>query len=187
MWLPKTKRAKKITSHRTPSSFFSVSEVKMHNQRSDTTKVCHAGLLMEERWDKNNTWEISATALEGNPTAGEGWKHHETSSSHPQNNHHRIGQKNLEERHNSSKTSNTQNPKHDTEVRQLGSLPKSALVNTHPQIISEAASASFQEQLQICSPESSPTKQNYFHQSWFRQKKWMANISAGRGHQTIWM
>lgn len=157
MWWPKTKRAKDITSHRT-ASFFSVSEVKTHNQRSDTTKICHAGLLMEERWDKNNIWEILAMALDGNPTPGERWKHHETSSSHSQNNYHRIGQKNLEERHNSSRTSNTQNPKHGAEVRPLGALPKSTLVNTHAQIISEAASASLQEQLQICSLESSPTK-----------------------------
>lgn len=74
-------------------------------------------------------------ALERNPTAGEGWKHHETSSSHSQNNYHRIGQKNLEVRRSSSRTSNTQKPNHSAEVRQLGALPKSTLVNAHPKLL----------------------------------------------------
>lgn len=159
----------------------------MHNQRPDTTKTLHAGLLMEERWDRNNTQEISAMALEGNPTAGEGWKHHETSSSHAQNYHHRAGQKNLEERRSSSRTSNTQNPNHSAEVRQLGALPKSTLLNTHPKLLLR--------QLQLLSRNNckyavqrapQPDKTISISHDFF-DKKWMSNVSAGRGHQTIWM
>lgn len=58
----------------------------MHSQRSDITKIHHAGLLMEESLDRNNTQDTSAMALKGNPTAVEGWKHPEISPSHSQNN-----------------------------------------------------------------------------------------------------
>lgn len=186
MWRPKTKTAKNITSHRIPSCFFSISEVKIHNQRPNTTKILHAGLLMEGRWDRNNTREIAATAPEGNPTAEEGWKHHETSSSHAQNYYHRAGQKNSKERHSNSRTSNTQKPNHSAEVRQLGALTKSTLVNTYPKLLLRQLQLLSRNNCKYAFQRPPQPKTILFSHDFF-DKKWMSNVSAGRGHQTIRM